>query len=114
MATRHLARDHRSAGRPVRLPPEPQRLDLAVVVGHPLPWPAIETGTRRAARELRTGADALAAVARAILTTDTVIKVRTQEVTRAGETVRLTGFAKGAAMIGPNVATMRAFVLTDA
>ena len=31
-----------------------------------------------------------------------------------GREIRLTGFAKGAAMIGPNMATMLAFVLTDA
>ena len=58
---------------------------------------------------------ALERAARAILTTDTRIKVssRTLNLPGVGE-VRVTGFAKGAAMIGPNMATMLAFVLTDA
>src|SRR5206468_382344 len=52
--------------------------------------------------------------ARAILTTDTGIKTSTSTVKLSGGEVRLTGFAKGAAMIGPNMATLLAFVLTDA
>src|SRR5262249_21930207 len=45
---------------------------------------------------------------------DTRIKVSTRSLTIGGKEVRLTGFCKGAAMIGPNMATMLAFVLTDA
>src|SRR5207302_5467283 len=41
---------------------------------------------------------------------DTRPKIRTQRLNG----VHITGFAKGAAMIGPNMATMLAFVLTDA
>src|SRR5262249_747859 len=40
--------------------------------------------------------------------------VSTRSLTLAGQEIRLTGFAKGAAMIGPNMATMLAFVLSDA
>jgi glutamate N-acetyltransferase / amino-acid N-acetyltransferase len=94
--------------------PEQMLVASTGVIGRPLPMPAIESGIRRATGELRTGASALDAVAHAILTTDTVIKVRTRELALPGETVVLTGFAKGAAMIGPNLATMLAFVLTDA
>ena len=52
--------------------------------------------------------------ARAIMTTDTFAKgaVRTCEVD--GRTVRLAGIAKGSGMIAPNMATMLAFVATDA
>src|SRR5262249_37058138 len=57
---------------------------------------------------------ALERAARAILTTDTRIKVATRSLSLDRGDVRLTGFAKGAAMIGPNMATMLAFVLTDA
>jgi glutamate N-acetyltransferase/amino-acid N-acetyltransferase len=56
----------------------------------------------------------LAEAAQAILTTDTCIKVSTMRVKAGTADVVLTGFAKGAAMIGPNMATMLAFVLTDA
>jgi glutamate N-acetyltransferase/amino-acid N-acetyltransferase len=48
--------------------------------------------------------------ARAIMTTDTVPKIASAEVGGA----RILGFAKGAGMIHPNMATMLAFVMTDA
>ncbi len=47
---------------------------------------------------------------RAIMTTDTVPKVAASEVNG----VRMLGFAKGSGMIHPNMATMLAYVLTDA
>jgi len=53
-------------------------------------------------------------VARAIMTTDTVMKTAVQSVSIDGATVRLAGVAKGAGMIMPNMATMLCFVLTDA
>ncbi len=37
----------------------------------------------------------------------------TRKLRIGADEVRITGFAKGAAMIGPNMATMLAFVLTD-
>lgn len=84
------------------------------VIGRHLPMPVVEDGIRRAGEELGGDVDSFHRVAKAILTTDTRIKVSTQSVTVDGGTIRLTGFAKGAAMIGPNMATMLAFVLTDA
>src|SRR5437763_11090165 len=61
--------------------PEQMLVASTGVIGRHLPMPAIESGIRRAAGELRTGAAALDAAAHAILTTDTVIKVRTQQLT---------------------------------
>ena len=84
------------------------------VIGRLLPMPVIEAGFGKAAQSLGADAAALDRAAHAILTTDTRIKVSTRTVTVGGAEVRLTGFAKGAAMIGPNMATMLAFVLTDA
>jgi glutamate N-acetyltransferase/amino-acid N-acetyltransferase len=84
------------------------------VIGRLLPMNVMEAGIPKAARELADGPDAFERAARAILTTDTKIKVRTQSLNIDGREIRLTGFAKGAAMIGPNMATMLAFVLTDA
>ncbi len=52
--------------------------------------------------------------ARAIMTTDTVPKVRYAEARMEGGTVRLAGMAKGAGMIMPDMATMLAFLFTDA
>jgi glutamate N-acetyltransferase/amino-acid N-acetyltransferase len=74
----------------------------------------IEIGIRQAAKQLEPTARALDRAARAILTTDTRTKVATQPIRIPGLTACLTGFAKGAAMIGPNMATLLAFVLSDA
>lgn len=84
------------------------------VIGRPLPMAVIEPGIFAAALHLHSTAEALDAAAHAILTTDTHIKVSTRAVPIGGREVRLTGLAKGAAMIAPNLATMLAFLLTDA
>lgn len=55
-----------------------------------------------------------AMAAAAIMTTDTQPKASSRQVTIAGQTVTLTGIAKGAGMIHPNMATMLGFVATDA
>ena len=94
--------------------PEQMLVCSTGVIGRTLPMPVIEPGIRAAAQRLHDTPDALDAVAHAILTTDTRIKVVTQAVLVGGVEVRLTGVAKGAAMIGPNLATMLAFVFTDA
>jgi glutamate N-acetyltransferase/amino-acid N-acetyltransferase len=52
--------------------------------------------------------------ARAIMTTDTFPKAETRTLVAGGKTMRVTGFAKGAGMIHPNMATMLAFTLADA
>jgi glutamate N-acetyltransferase/amino-acid N-acetyltransferase len=50
----------------------------------------------------------------AIMTTDTRVKLAASEAALAGGQVRVAGFAKGAGMIHPNMATMLAVVTTDA
>ena len=52
--------------------------------------------------------------ARAITTTDTVPKIAAATTRLGGRDVRIAGFAKGAGMIHPNMATMLAVVTTDA
>ena len=52
--------------------------------------------------------------ATAIMTTDTQPKAASRQVVIGGETVTLTGIAKGAGMIRPNMATMLGFIATDA
>ncbi len=49
-----------------------------------------------------------------IMTTDTLPKAASRQVTLGGRTVTLTGIAKGAGMIRPNMATMLGFIATDA
>lgn len=52
--------------------------------------------------------------ARAIMTTDTFPKLATRTATIGGVQVTINGFAKGAGMIAPDMATMLSFVFTDA
>ncbi|WP_337845853.1 bifunctional glutamate N-acetyltransferase/amino-acid acetyltransferase ArgJ [Thermus sp.] len=75
------------------------------VIGVPLPVEKVEAAMPKL--ELGPFADPLA---EAILTTDLVVKVAEREV----EGVRIVGVAKGSGMIHPNMATMLAFLVTDA
>ncbi len=102
------------AGRALGVDAEQMLVCSTGVIGRHLPMAKIEPGIALAGRELAANAGALDRAARAILTTDTHIKVSTRTLEINGAPVRLTGFAKGAAMIGPNMATLLAFVLTDA
>lgn len=52
--------------------------------------------------------------AEAMMTTDTRPKVSAVELKMAGQTVKIVGFAKGAGMIEPNMATMLSYITTDA
>jgi glutamate N-acetyltransferase/amino-acid N-acetyltransferase len=82
------------------------------VIGEPLEAARIA----RVLDELNANAlpDGLMEAAKAIMTTDTFPKVATTSV-KIGETeVTLNGIAKGAGMIAPDMATMLAFVFTDA
>ncbi len=58
--------------------------------------------------------DGWAGAARGIMTTDTFPKGATRTATIGGETVTISGFAKGSGMIAPDMATMLCFVFTDA
>jgi glutamate N-acetyltransferase/amino-acid N-acetyltransferase len=58
--------------------------------------------------------DAWHAAARAIMTTDTFPKLATRTVWLGGADVVLNGFAKGAGMIAPDLATMLVYMFTDA
>ncbi|MEY6431728.1 bifunctional glutamate N-acetyltransferase/amino-acid acetyltransferase ArgJ [Thioalkalicoccus limnaeus] len=82
------------------------------VIGEPLPVARI----RAALPGLLAGLDERAwpAAARAILTTDTRAKLVSRRFQVAGRTAALTGIAKGSGMIRPDMATMLAFLATDA
>ena len=84
------------------------------VIGHQLPMPKVEAGLRAALDELSGEPSAFHDASRAIMTTDTWPKVVSLRREVGGRTVTLLGLAKGAAMIGPNMATMLGFLLTDA
>ncbi|MCB9529588.1 MAG: bifunctional glutamate N-acetyltransferase/amino-acid acetyltransferase ArgJ [Myxococcales bacterium] len=82
------------------------------VIGAPLPTERLFAALPRAVDALAPGA--LPAFAEAIMTTDTRPKLRRAEAEIGGRRVRVAGAAKGAGMIHPNMATMLAFVVTDA
>ncbi len=82
------------------------------VIGEPLHVAAFERSMPALVKGLST--DNFAQVAQAIMTTDTVQKVAATTVQIGGKDVQIMGMAKGAGMIMPNMATMLAFVFTDA
>ncbi len=65
---------------------------------------------------LRDGLDesGWADAANAIITTDTLAKGKSEQIQVNGKTVTITGIAKGSGMIRPDMATMLAFIATDA
>lgn len=85
------------------------------VIGHFLPMDVLERGIPEVAKHLGTDEASLVAAAKGIMTTDTVHKLFTREITLSdGRTVRIAGMAKGAGMIAPNMATFLGVVVTDA
>lgn len=97
-----------------RLGCEPTQVVVAStgVIGVPLPMNAIEAGIAQLFDRLSDGDDR--ATADAILTTDTFPKRVSIEVSTPDGAVRIGAIAKGAGMIAPNMATMLAFITTDA
>ena len=80
------------------------------VIGVPLPAQRIADAVKGIALDTSGWDDA----SRAIMTTDTRPKVVEREVRLAGGSVRMGGIAKGAGMIHPDMATLLAFITTDA
>lgn len=82
------------------------------VIGEQLNLEAFERSMPTLVGEL--SADKFERVAQAIMTTDTVQKIAQTTVVIGGKEVKIIGMAKGAGMIMPNMATMLAFIFTDA
>src|SRR6202166_3402863 len=82
------------------------------VIGEPLPAQALYGVMARIVAEATD--EGYVDAAKAIMTTDTFPKLATASARLGGTTVTINGFAKGAGMIAPDMATMLAFVFTDA
>jgi glutamate N-acetyltransferase / amino-acid N-acetyltransferase len=82
------------------------------VIMEPLPVERIEAGLPAAVADAAAGHWLRAA--QAIMTTDTVPKAFSAQLSIEGQTVSITGISKGAGMIRPNMATMLGFMATDA
>ncbi len=102
------------AGEAVGARPEQALVMSTGVIGSMLPMDKIHTGIQAAAGELGDDERSLDNAAQGIMTTDTVPKLCGREVSIGGTRTRVTGIAKGAAMIGPNMSTMLSLVMTDA
>ena len=94
------------------LDPDQVLVSSTGVIGRYLPMHAIKSGIAEACDHL--SADAGVSAARAIMTTDTTPKTARAEVDIAGTVVRVGGMCKGSGMIHPNMATMLAYITTDA
>ena len=84
------------------------------VIGEPLPMRRVELGIRKATEKLSRERRGGVGFTRAIMTTDRFPKEARASISVSGKRVRLAGVVKGAGMIAPNMATMLAFVTTDA
>lgn len=84
------------------------------VIGSFLPMERIGHGIAAAATKLGRSESSLIAAARGMLTTDTIHKLAGRTITIGDREIQITGMAKGAAMMGPNMATMLALIMTDA
>ena len=94
------------------LDPDQVLVSSTGVIGRYLPMDAIKPGIAEACASL--SADGGEAAARAIMTTDTVPKTARLDIMVGGKAVRVGGMCKGSGMIHPNMATMLAYVTTDA
>jgi len=94
------------------LDPDQVLVGTTGVIGRYLPMNAVKAGITSACATLSPehGLEA----ARAIMTTDTVPKTAHTEIEIGGRTVRVGGMCKGSGMIHPNMATMLAYITTDA
>ncbi|MBE9567486.1 MAG: bifunctional glutamate N-acetyltransferase/amino-acid acetyltransferase ArgJ [Proteobacteria bacterium] len=82
------------------------------VIGEQLPMDAMLSGIKQISQNL--SADNWLAAARGIMTTDTLYKAVSKTISIDDRVITISGIAKGSGMICPNMATMLAFITTDA
>lgn len=102
----------RAAARALSIPEELVLVGSTGVIGQRLPVAKIEKALPAAAEALDTAGHLSAA--EAIMTTDTVAKEAAVRFSVGGKECAVGGMAKGSGMIHPNMATMMAFLTTDA
>jgi len=100
------------AAEALQIPEESVLVASTGVIGKLLDMGAIESAMPKLAAGV--SFDGWPDLAQAIMTTDTVPKVVTREIRIGDQTCTITGVAKGAGMIRPDMATMLCFVVTDA
>jgi len=101
-----------TAGDALNLDPSDVLVCSTGVIGRPMPMDRVVRAIRAAALAMSPSAGG--DVARAIMTTDTVAKVAEATFSVDGVTYTVGGTAKGAGMLHPDMATLLAFITTDA
>ncbi|RJQ57282.1 MAG: bifunctional glutamate N-acetyltransferase/amino-acid acetyltransferase ArgJ [Desulfobacteraceae bacterium] len=101
----------RHAAERLRIPEEEVLAASTGVIGAPLPIEKVEAAVPELVESLRP--DGFFQLAEAVMTTDTVPKVVSRKGKLDGRAFTVTGVAKGAGMIRPDMATMLCFVATD-
>src|SRR4029077_3063298 len=94
------------------LDPDQVLVSSTGVIGRYMPMDAVKVGIAGACSDLDAGHGEDAA--RAIMTTDTVPKTAQLDLELGGKADRVGGMSKGSGMIHPNMATMLAYITTDA
>ena len=84
------------------------------VIGRQLPMDCVEKGIRNASQQLGSRLEDFKDASEAILTTDKGAKTACRTLEFDDGLIQIAGMAKGAGMIGPNMATMLGIVVTDA
>jgi glutamate N-acetyltransferase/amino-acid N-acetyltransferase len=102
----------RAAAKLLKCSPQEIYISSTGVIGEPPPADRILAGLPGAIAAVST--EGWSEAARAIMTTDTFPKGATRRTKIDGVPVTLNGFAKGSGMIAPDMATMLAYVFTDA
>jgi len=109
---RDAAEMARLAARALGCPPEQMLVASTGVIGRPLPMAKLRRGVALASAALSPAGFERAALA--IMTTDTFPKRAIARARVGGRMVTVAGIAKGSGMIEPDLATMLAFVVSDA
>lgn len=84
------------------------------IIGVYMPMDKVKAGIDNALASLTDTAEMGKDLAAAIMTTDLVAKESFRQIKLGGKTVRIAGICKGSGMIAPNMATMLAYIVTDA
>jgi glutamate N-acetyltransferase/amino-acid N-acetyltransferase len=100
-------------GKELNIPTESVLIASTGIIGRQLPITKITAGIENAVKLLSESPSAGANFAKAIMTTDTRPKQAIRTVDIFGKTITLAGTAKGAGMIGPNMATTISVITTD-
>jgi len=82
------------------------------VIGNKMPMDRVLAGIAKLPASIK--ADGWEDAARAIMTTDTFVKIYAVKEKIGGKDITVLGIAKGSGMINPNMATMLCFIATDA